>query len=210
MYQTNLLINSNQLIHWFNALRNLPDNDRARALDAFWAGQLDSKCWLVNTLNDYVSNPSNIYVFGGWIGVLSSMLFQCSKFEVKNIRSIDLDPWCESIADTVCQPYMIAGSFKAITSDMKEFNYDWDIYPNVVINTSTEHIDQETYDIWYDKIPSGSLVVLQGNNFFDCPEHVRCSKSLIEFKRMNYATSVLWSGELIHDLYTRYMAILKK
>lgn len=207
---SNLLLNSNQLIHWFNALRNLPEGERTRALEAFWAGQLDSKCWLVNTLNDYVNGPSNIYIFGGWIGVLSSMLFQCAKFDVGNIRSIDLDPWCESIADTVCQPYTSSGRFKAITANMCQFGYDWDIYPDIVINTSTEHIDQATYDIWWDQIPTNTMVVLQGNNFFDCGEHVRCSSSLLEFQRMNYAINPLWSGVLKHDLYDRYMVIVKK
>ena len=211
MDNNNLQINSKQLIHWFNALRNLPEDERTRALEAFWAGQLDSKCWLVNTLNDYVTKTSNIYIFGGWIGVLSSMLFQCTKFEVSNIRSIDMDPWCESIADTVCYPYTIDnGRFKAITADMCQFNYDWDIYPDIVINTSTEHVDQATYDIWYDRIPAGSLVLIQGNNFFDWSEHVRCSNSLVDFKRMNHVTKPLYNGELKHDIYTRYMCIFNK
>lgn len=211
MIAANINLNSSQIVHWFNAIRNLPDSERTRALDALWAGQIDSKAWLANTLNEYVTESSNIYIFGGWIGILASVLFQNSTFEIKKIRSIDLDPWCESVADTVCQPHHADDwRFKAVTADMLVYGYDWDIYPDIVINTSTEHVSQETYDMWYDRIPSGSLVVIQGNNFFDCPEHQRCTTSLAEFKRINHVSKPLFEGSLPHDLYIRYMCIFKK
>lgn len=207
----NINLKSNDVIHWFNAIRNLPDNERTRALDAFWAGQLDSKCWLVNKLNEYVDIESNVYIFGGWIGVLASILFQNAKFKIDRVRSIDIDPWCEQIANTVCQPYhQDDWRFLSITNSMESYAYDWDFYPNIVINTSTEHVDQQIYDIWYQKIPSDSLIVIQGNNFFDCNEHIRCSRSLVDFKRMNHAHKTIYEGELPHDLYTRYMCIFKK
>ena len=204
-------ISTKTIVHWFNAIRNLPDAQRTRALDAFWSGQIDSKAWLVRELNKVVNSKSNICIFGGWIGVLGSMLFESSTFEINSIRSIDLDPWCESIADTVCQPqHEDNWRFKAITSDMKDYHYDWDISPDIIINTSSEHVDQSTYDNWYDRVPSGALLVVQGNNFFDCDEHVRCSSSLLEFKRMNHVNESFFAGELPHDLYTRYMCVWRK
>ena len=55
MTSQSLTINTNDLIYWFNALRNLPDDQRTRALDAVWGGQLQSKAWLVNTLKQYIN-----------------------------------------------------------------------------------------------------------------------------------------------------------
>ena len=81
---------------------------------------------------------------------------------------------------------------------------------NIVINTSTEHVDQETYDLWFDRIPYGSLIVIQGNNFFECDQHTRCSSSLLDFKRMNYVNKSIFEGTLPHDLYDRYMCVFKK
>lgn len=202
-----LPLDSKQIIHWFNAVRNLPDFERTRALEAFWAGQIDSKCWLVNTLNEYVTGESNIYIFGGWIGVLASMLFHSAKFKVNQIINIDIDPWCENISREICGHVK---NFTSVTCDMKEYYYDYDYYPNIAINTSTEHIGQETYDIWYDKIPNNSLIVIQGNNFFDCNEHIRCSSNLIDFKRMNHVRNTLYEGILPHDLYDRYMCVFFK
>lgn len=202
-----LLLNSKQITHWFNAIRNLPDVERTRALEAFWAGQIDSKCWLVNTLNECVREESNVYIFGGWLGVLANMLFQAAKFKVNHITNIDIDPWCEKISTEVCG---YSNNFTSLTCDMKKFNYDYDYYPNIVINTSTEHVDQETYDLWFDRIPYDSLIVIQGNNFFECDQHIRCSSSLLDFKRMNYVNKSIFEGTLPHDLYDRYMCVFKK
>jgi spermidine synthase len=209
MTSQSLTIDTNDLIYWFNAIRNLPDDQRTRALDATWAGQLQSKAWLVNTLKQYMDKPSNVYIFGGWIGILASMMFQ--HLPVNKIRSIDLDPWCENIADTINKPYeMDKWRFKAITEDMSSYDYDWGIISDVVVNTSSEHVNQSTYDKWFNMICPGSLVVVQGNNFFDCSEHIRCSQSLNDFENMNNVYDPLFTGQYHTDKYTRYMSIWRK
>jgi len=209
MTSQSLTINTNDLIYWFNAIRNLPDDQRTRALDATWAGQLQSKAWLVNTLKQYMNKPSNVYIFGGWIGILASMMFQ--HLPVNKIRSIDLDPWCEKVADTINKPYEMDGwRFKAITEDMSSYDYDWGITSDVVVNTSSEHVDQTTYDKWFNMICPGSLVVVQGNNFFDCPEHIRCSHNLNDFENMNNVYDPLFSDQFHTNKYTRYMSIWRK
>lgn len=213
MTTNELLVSTKYLIHWFNALRLVDPLQRTRALDAFWASQLESKAWLVNTLNTVVDceGSKNVYIFGGWIGVLGNMLLTNSRFMVDKVVSVDIDPWCEQVA-TALNHEFASGSikFQATTADMAVFDYDWDNYPHIVVNTSTEHITQELYDRWWDKIPTGTTVVLQGNNFFECSEHVRCSVNLVEFKRQNYATNPLFEGVLKTDSFDRYMCILSK
>jgi hypothetical protein len=207
-----MIINLSQVTHWFNAFRNLPEDERYRALEGVWDTQLQSKAWIIQELNNIVNiNNINIYVFGGWIGILSSLLFQNSKFTINKIRSIDIDPWCEPLADTVCKPYEMDGwRFKAITSDMATYQYEDNITPDIVINTSTEHVSQSIYQQWYDNIPSNTLVVIQGNNFYSCPEHVRCAESLDQFKMINYVDNTLYEGVLSNPMYDRYMCIWRK
>ncbi len=204
---TILDVKTTQLIHWFNAIRNLNDSARTRALDAFWDGQIDSKCWLVNSLNPYITNPGNIYIFGGWIGVLANLLHGSSNVGAAKIFSIDLDPWCAGVANTINKTWADSNKFEAVTSDMADYVYNSGYSPDVVINTSTEHVTQETYDIWWDNIPPGTLVVLQGNDYFDCGEHIRCTKNLSEFKRINYQVDNLFEGTLKTSMYTRFMTI---
>lgn len=208
---THLKVNTQDLIHWFNAIRNLPDGQYNKMLDAFWAGQIESKCWLVNTLNEYVKTKSNIYIFGGWVGVLANLLFQGATYDIGKIRSIDWDPECEPFADTLNKPYeMDSWRFKAITDDMKHYHYQDDLFPHIVINTSTEHVTPDTYNDWYAKIPLGSLIVIQGNNFFNCDDHIRCSSNLDEFKEQNNVKKAIFEGEYQTTMYTRYMCMWYK
>ena len=193
-------IDTEHLHYWMQAIRQSPDP--MRTMDAFWSGQLKSKEWLITNLRKNVKKVVSIDIHGGWVGVLASMLFQ-SDIYVTKIRSIDIDPACESIAIMMNKKEEMAGMFRAVTSDMCEIRSDSD----VVINTSCEHITQDQYDLWLSGMPHNSLLVLQSNNY-DIPEHVRTAKDLEEFKTQCGIT-VLWSGELELPLYKRFMVIGK-
>jgi hypothetical protein len=207
-------IKTTELAHWFNAIRNITDHDtRTRMLDSLWDGQLESKSWLVDELEEYImpgSSP-NIYIFGGWTGILANMILQSPIINPKKVRSIDLDTWCESVADTVNKIHeMDDWRFKAVTGDMATYQYQSDIRPDIVINTSSEHITQECYNQWYGNIPRGTLVVVQGNNYFDCSEHVRCSTDIHDFTRKSLSINEYYIGAYPTIMYERYMAIWRK
>ena len=193
-------IDTEHLHYWMQAIRQSPDP--IRTMDAFWSGQLKSKEWLITNLRKNVNKFVSIDIHGGWVGVLASMLFQ-SEIYVKNIRSIDIDPTCEPIANMMNKREEMSGRFRAVTSDMCEIRSDAD----VIINTSCEHITQDQYDLWLSGMPYNSLLVLQSNNY-NIPEHVRTASSLEEFKTQ-CDINVLWAGELELPLYTRYMIIGK-
>jgi hypothetical protein len=191
-------IDLEHLHYWMQAIRQSPDP--MRTMDAFWQGQLKSKEWLITNLRKNVNKVVSIDIHGGWVGLLASMLFQ-SDIYVTSIRSIDIDPSCEPIANMMNKKEEIAGMFRAVTADMCTIRSDTD----VVINTSCEHITQDQYDLWLSGMPYNSLLVLQSNDY-DIPEHVRTASSLEEFKQQCHI-KVLWSGELELPLYTRFMVI---
>ena len=182
------------------AIRQSPDP--MRTMDAFWSGQLKSKEWLIQNLRKHVNKFVTIDIHGGWVGVLASMLFQ-SDVPVLNIRSVDIDPTCEPIANNMNKIQEMVGKFRAVTADMCEIRSDAD----VIINTSCEHITQDQYDLWLSGMPYNSLLVLQSNNY-KIPEHIRPAASLEEFKTQ-CGINVIWAGELELPLYTRFMVIGK-
>jgi hypothetical protein len=191
-------IDLEHLHYWMCAIRE--SNDPKRTLDAFWRGQLTSKEWLIDCLDEHVHIGSSVDIHGGWVGTLASMLFQ-SNIPVTTIRSIDIDPSCEAVATMMNKKEEIEGRFRAVTSDMCEIRSDADI----IINTSCEHITQDQYDLWLSGHPHDSLLVLQSNNY-NIPEHVRIAKDLKEFEEQCGIT-ILWSGELDLPLYKRFMVI---
>jgi hypothetical protein len=192
-------IDTEHLHHWMQAIRK--SQDPMRTMDAFWSGQFKSKEWLIDQLTNIVVNPVSIDIHGGWIGSLASLLFQSDLLKVTTIRSIDIDPLCESIATELNAIEFNQGKFTAITSDMCNISSTSD----VVINTSCEHITQEQYDIWLSKVSINSVIVLQSNNY-NIPEHIRCASSIDDFARQ-CNIKVIYEGELELPLYTRYMVI---
>ena len=196
-----MLVDTEHLHYWMQAIRQSPDP--MRTMDAFWSGQLKSKEWLITNLRKNVNTFVSIDIHGGWVGVLASMLFQ-SDIYINNIRSVDIDPTCESIATMMNKQEEITGRFRAVTADMCEIRSDAD----VIINTSCEHITQDQYNLWLSGHPQNSLLVLQSNNY-NIPEHVRTVSTLEEFKSQ-CGIDVIWSGELVLPLYTRYMIIGKQ
>ena len=194
-------IDTEHLHYWMQAIRQ--STDPMRTMDAFWSGQLKSKEWLIDNLDEHVHMGSSIDIHGGWVGVLASMIFQ-SNIPATTIRSIDIDPTCEPIATMMNKHEEMQGRFKAITGDMCTVRSDSD----VIINTSCDHITQDQYELWLSGLPHNSLLVLQSNNY-QIEEHVRTADSSEDFEKQ-CGIKVLWQGQLELPLYTRYMIIGKQ
>jgi hypothetical protein len=199
-----LQIPSETVIKWMDAIRSADDVDQQyRVLENFWGSQIRSKSWLVNVVNEYFPTINgNVYIFGGWYGVLAELLnigANCSK----NIYSIDSDFECLRYGHSI-----VSDSQKIIFKVMRMEKFHKYSDAALIINTSTEHITREIYDEWSKKIPHDVPVVLQGNNLFDCDDHIRCSNNLDEFNKINPLKRIIYSGELPCDHhFKRYMTI---
>lgn len=186
---------------WMDAIRN--SDDRYRTLESFWKGQLRSKTWLIEALEEKGLENMNIAIHGGWNGVLAALLFNTKI--AKNIVSIDIDPKCEEIARTINKRYEMEGRFTAVTADMTECRIDADI----IINTSCEHITQEQYDAWLDLQPDNALFVIQSNNYSELDEHIRCAEEGNEFLEQSRLLPI-WRGAMELPKYTRFMIVGRK
>jgi len=193
------------VLFWMDAIRN--SEDRYRTLESFWKGQVNSKVWLIEQLTKVYKahySKSNIVIFGGWNGVLSNLLFN-SDMSIRHITSVDIDPVCEETACTVNKRQEIEGRFTAVTADMCDYSSP----ANIIINTSCEHVTQEQYEQWLSNQPDDAIFVIQSNNYFELPEHIRCATDADDFMRMS-KIKPLWRGEFETPKYTRYMIIGKK
>jgi hypothetical protein len=188
-----------------NAIRNIPDKQQYRLLECFWESQVTSKGWLINTITslNLVQN-GNVYIFGGWYGILASLIKD--EFDYTKVYSIDIDASCKYFSEI----HNIDNRISFITFDMKDYQYN-DSNIGIIINTSTEHITQETFDAWMANVPNNIPIILQGNNFYDCEEHIRCTDTLDDFKRINPLKKYIYTGELTcygpNGPFTRFMSI---
>lgn len=204
------------------ALKSFYVNEIEFDKDCFSRGQLQSKMFLVNEIKRLNLDLGTTFICAGWYGILATMIFE-SGIKVGNIRSFDIDPSCAKIAEIFNKPWFTDNwKFKSITEDIMNIDYightwqEWSKtnnrmsypvtdFPDTVINTSCEHI--ENFDEWYNKIPKGTTVTLQSNNYFEIGEHVNCVSSKEEFSKQVPMSECLYLGELPLDKYTRYMKI---
>lgn len=200
-----MYIDLRDIAFWMDAIRN--SENHYGVLESFWKGQLQSKEWLINNLRNYIpvdKTSIDVVIHGGWNGVLASLLYN-SGLPINIVKSIDIDEDCKSVADTINKRYEIDNKFFSITADM--CFYDYDLIPNIVINTSTEHLTKEQYNLWFEKIPNSCLVVLQNNNYTDVAEHVNCHNTVEEFAKQCSLKTILLKSTLELPLYNRFLII---
>lgn len=201
-------------------LRRLEIEEIEWDTDSISQGQLNSKIWLVDTLEQLNINLGTVYICAGWYGLLASLMFE-RNLQVEKIRSFDIDPSVIKIAEFANHDQFYDGwRFCAITKDILDIEYEVNQFDIVntqgktvtitdtvdtVVNTSCEHI--RNFDTWYNKIPSGKIVVLQSNDYDDIEEHVNISRSLNDFAASTPMTTTLFEGELQTAKYTRFMRI---
>lgn len=158
--------------------------------DAFSTGQISSKIWMCEELEKTRWESELTQIYGGWYGLSAFLLLSRGIYQVKKIQSFDIDPSCEAMADIINKNWVWKEwKFKAFTKDC---NLIADSFGDVVINTSTEHFDSLK---WYNNLPIGTRVVLQGNNM-NHDDHVSITKTLDDFTKQFRLTTVKYQGHL--------------
>lgn len=175
--------------------------------DAFSAGQIESKVWAAEELEQAVKNlntgPLRICILGGWYSLLHFILQVRKNIEIEYCRSIDIDPVVSHIANAINNTWETdSWLFRAFPKDANEIIFE-DDQINCVINTSTEHFSS---DIWFENIPVGTIVLIQSNDL-KIDSHVNLVSSLDEFKNKYRLNSILYQGQKTVTNYTRFMLI---
>ena len=201
------MITHERVIQWMNVVREeMNSPEQYRVLENFWASQLNSKMWLIEHINEQclLFPGSHIYIFGGWYGILAQLLIQA--IPGVKVTSIDIDPTCAIFGERLKLP---DDNIEFITADMQHFT-EYSPNTRLIINTSTEHVTQETFDSWLFNVPQNVNIVLQGNNFFACKEHVRCCETIEDFIKINNLSNIKFAGNLDCIQFTRFMLIGNK
>mgnify|MGYP001348382063 FL=1 len=177
-------------------LKDYP-NRLVDVLNSLGERQQLSKEWLVEKLNAYKhpfrnkmkSDSLSIIILCSWYGLLAYKLIE--KFNLKKINRIhcvDYDPKVKRIANRLFRKIDNENLKNGVLTLIKHWERDIVDMPEkelknseILINTSCEHLNQQTiYDI-IDKTDRGTLIVLQSNNYHKIQEHINTVKDLQEF-----------------------------
>jgi hypothetical protein len=199
-----------------DVLATLSRHDEPALGAALNKNQIASKMWLADSLLDAVGpDLGSVLILGGWVGVLGAVLLHDPRFAIGKVVSVDIDPRCAAVALSLNATHVRTGRFAARTADMLEIDYDRRLAGNagaesadLIINTSCEHLDD--FGRWYERIPSGQLLVLQSNDYYACREHVNCVPDLAAMRAQAPMREVLFAGERALRRYVRFMLIGRK
>ena len=173
---------------------------------AFNHKQIASKQWARDMLATHTDCTfDSVWLMGGWLGVLPAMLFDDARFTIGRITSYDIDPTVGEVACLLNRSIAGEDRFFASTADMYDLDYTGKDVPDLVINTSCEHIAD--LPAWLALLPGGCRVMLQSNNYFAEPTHINCVNSVDEFSRQAGLSELNYAGSLKLPKYTRYMLI---
>lgn len=176
--------------------------------DAFTNSQIESKIWLCEELEklNWVSDTTHIY--GGWYAITAFLLFSRGIFKVNQIESFDLDPSCKDIANMINENWKFQKRFGAFTEDCSKPIFPLKGDCDLIVNTASEHF--HTMD-WFNNLPKGMRVIIQGNNMIHDDEHTVHTESLESFINYYPLSNCNYAGskEFVYPnfSFTRYMMI---
>ena len=197
----------------------------AAIYDLMSRSQIKSKIWLVEQLALIDSNYANVAVMAGWFGQIKTIYDK--RLTYSKMRIVELDRSACETSDYVFNISNLENyKVKAVCADVNQLilhknGYEWTVenfrdgtkysekfLPDLIINTSAEHMTEEWFhQLRFKKIASDPIVAIQSNNLFDIPEHVNCVHSADHMKKKFPMREVLFAGELQLKGYKRVMLI---
>ena len=187
--------------------------------DAFSKGQLASKSWLLQSLNEVLDrepiNISTVGIVGVWIGTLvEPLLLNYIGKDIERIYGFDMDPSAIELSEKLNDKYVAnQWQYKGVVVDVNTLDFSnlqfetgnelINTKLNMIVNTSSEHMTTE----WFDSIDSDTLIVMQTNNSPDFEGHINTCNSLSDMQTKYPLHKTLYIGKLNTPAYTRYMQI---
>jgi hypothetical protein len=198
-------------------------DDMSALVDMLSKGQVQSKIWLVTELSKINKDYNNILILAGWYGQLVKYF---DSINYDKARIVDVDKFSCIVSDSIINMDKIENyKVKAVVDNIntvplskkgydltvENFKNSGNVYverflPDLIINTSAEHMHEE----WFNQIRYKGLnpiVVIQSNNLFDIPDHINCVHSIDHMKKKFPMREILYEGELQLQGYKRIMLI---
>lgn len=133
---------------------------------SFASSQLISKIDIVNDIERY-HDTGNICILAGWMCIGFKLLFT----KHYQIISVDKDKTCETVGKQLFE------DISYVTEDIANYIPRADI----IINTSTEHIERSLLKRSFVNIECDTTCYFQNTNVNWYDEHINCFKTLEEF-----------------------------
>ena len=175
--------------------------------------QMACKKWLVDAVSEVFGRElCSVHVLAGWYGVLGALLLNDPRLAIEQLTVVDIDPDCEEVACSLNATNVASGRFAFRVADIVSLDYSARLpelgSPDLIVNTSCEHLT--AFSAWYDRIPNGTALALQSNDYRTIPAHINCVDSVEEFAEQAPMQDLQFAGTLHLERYARFMLVGRK
>lgn len=190
-----------------------------RVLDSMNASQLESKLWLVSTLEELDIKPKRVALLAGWFAQYVVPLMFDTFPECEWIENFEIDHDVSPISYKFNKRYKDESRYKINMRNVMIKPLKFRQNPNipipkedvydVVINCACEHM----YPMWKfrelnETVQKNPLYVLQSSNDEQHADHINCVNSEEELIDQARIKDVMYSGsKILSNKSTRFMVI---
>jgi len=181
-----------------------------RVRDASTSSQLQCKLWIVNELENMNLYPSSVVLLGGWYAnFIVPLLFEHG---VSYIQNFDIDPDVKKLSYKFNKTYKDNETYKCYLKNVMFdhiFSTNFKIKPDMIINTSCEHMFPMTR---FKKLNRGFfndvVYVLQSTNENKYEDHINCVSGPEELAEQAEFVDIMYSGtKTLDNGMERFMVI---
>ena len=181
--------------------------------DSFSHGQIQSKLWLCEELENHIPANQTVAILGGWHNVLGFMMLTRRPSHYRRIINVDTDLAAIATANKLCDAWIVNSvDTTNVLNIVGDCNSETIIInsANVIINCSVEHFESTE---WFFNLPKGTLVCIQSSDVIDenAPWSVKSPnpdmKTLIERFPMEHIFMGTKRIQYAHFGYNRFMLI---
>lgn len=162
-------------------------------LDALSKGQILSKLKVLEILSESKQSYANAIIIGSWTGLLPYMLNM--EGLVQSADGVEISPIWAKISERVNRDW----KWTSTVADACQEQFWIGKKPQIVINTSTEHMSYK----WLDYVEKGTHVLIQSTNYV-IDEHVNRADSLDELIRSTKLSQIISTANQELHFYNRF------
>jgi len=161
--------------------------------DAFHTNQIQSKKQASLAFDAISDNTNKVLYIGSWLGFLTRVLIE--KYPNISFEEVDMDTRCKEISGRF--NYTFKNYLGHQSMNIDDFGREQEF--DTIINLSCEHMTTD----WYDRIKSGTKLVIQSNDLV-IEDHINNCKTLDDFKKKYPLKKIEYSNTLELNVFNRF------
>ena len=161
--------------------------------DAFHTNQIQSKKQASLAFDAISDNTNKVLYIGSWLGFLTRVLIE--KYPNISFEEVDMDTRCKEISGRF--NYIFKNYLGHQSMNIDDFGREQEF--DTIINLSCEHMTTD----WYDRIKSGTKLVIQSNDLV-IEDHINNCKTLDDFKKKYPLKKIEYCNTLELNVFNRF------